>query len=701
MSRTLVAHEQPLSKIFSDDYVFTIPGYQRPYSWTTEQARELLDDLHSFMKGGGDSLGEMPPYFLGSIVLIKQDALPSATVVDGQQRLTTLTLLLSAIRASVPDAKARSGLSKLIYDQGDVILNTDNHYRLTLRERDRDFFREYIQHEGGINTLVAIDQALPDSQHNLRENARLFMARLGEMQEEERIRLAQFIATRCYLVTVCTPDIDSAYRIFNVLNSRGLDLSATDILKAEIIGKVAAEKRERFTEAWEGIEDDLGREDFGNLFSHIRMIYRKAKPQGTLLKEFREHVSYASPEAFMEKTLLPLAEAYEEITDATYTSQKGAEAVNTCFYWLKRIEFTDWMPPALAFMSLHRNAPDKMLNFFQELERLVYAMLIGRWGVNERIERFSSLTKAVEAGDDLWQEGSPLLMTKAEKGDVYLELIGPLYSTHSSRALSLLLLRLDSLLSGGGASYNFDVITVEHVLPQKPQSGSTWLEWFPNEPLRQHWVHRLGNLALLTRKKNSAANNYDFERKKKAYFTKGGVSPFAITTQVLADAQWRPETVEKLHMERLALLEKYLTLEDRVMPAVSPLQASKIKTAVPGSMLVDLDRLFYCKGSDSNATARCTSDGLLVLKGSSGRAGITESLKEHAYRGLRDTLLGQGVIVETADGRIRFEVDHLFKAPSAAAVAVMGRAANGWVEWKDANGMTLRDACGVTVEESE
>lgn len=699
MSRTLVAHEQPIAKIFSDDYVFSIPGYQRPYAWTTEQARELVDDLYTFMKNSGEALGDMPPYFLGSIVLIKADNLPATTVVDGQQRLTTLTLLLSAIRANVSDVGARSGLSKLIYEQGDVILNTENHYRLTLRERDKDFFRQYVQHEGSITRLVALDQELPDSQNNLRQNARLFMEYLDKIPETDRIRLAQFIATRCFLVTVCTQDIDSAYRIFNVLNSRGLDLSATDILKAEIIGKVAADKRDRFTEAWETIEDDLGRDDFGNLFSHIRMIYRKAKPQGTLLKEFREHVAYASPEDFMQHILLPLASAYEEISNTTYTSQKNADVVNTNLYWLNRIEFKDWMPPALVFLSQHREDPEKVAAFFRELERLVYAMLIGRWGINERIERLSALTSAIQGNKELFDEGSPLLLTKAEKGDVYEALTGPLYKTHSARALSLLLLRLDSLLSGGGASYNYDVITVEHVLPQNPQENSTWLSWFPSEELRQHWVHRLGNLALLTRKKNSAANNFDFDRKKKAYFTKGGVSPFAITTQVLADTEWHPEIVERLHAERLTALEGHLGLEDRIMPAQTILPVTPPKAAAQSSLFVDIDRPFYCKGSGADATARCTAEGLWVLKGSTGRLEETASLKDHAYSGLRDTLLAQGVIVQTADGRIRFEVDHLFKVPSAAASAVMARAANGWTEWRDAQGMTLRDACGLSAEE--
>jgi uncharacterized protein with ParB-like and HNH nuclease domain len=103
LTHTLTAKEQSLAKIFSDDYVFTIPGYQRPYSWGTEQAEELVGDLLSALADAPAQLSDAPPYFLGSIVLIKADAIPDTTVVDGQQRLTTLTLLLSAIRATVKD----------------------------------------------------------------------------------------------------------------------------------------------------------------------------------------------------------------------------------------------------------------------------------------------------------------------------------------------------------------------------------------------------------------------------------------------------------------------------------------------------------------------------------------------------------------------------------------------------------------------
>jgi len=106
------------------------------------------------------------------------------------------------------------------------------------------------------------------------------------------------------------------------------------------------------------------------------------------------------------------------------------------------------------------------------------------------------------------------------------------------------LLRLDESLSEGGASYDYPIITVEHVLPQSPSEGSKWLEWWPEEETRFEYVHRLGNLALLSRRKNSQAQNFEFERKKSEYFRHGGVSPYALTTQVLNEKEWTPQVVE-------------------------------------------------------------------------------------------------------------------------------------------------------------
>lgn len=371
MTHTLTAKEQSLAKIFSDDYVFTIPGYQRPYSWGTEQAQELLDDLLGALAVAPAQLSQATPYFLGTIVLIKGDSSPEATVVDGQQRLTTLTLLLSAIRATVISPEVQADITSCIYAKGSLVTQTLPRYRLSLRDRDLEFFRKNVQHEGGLHALVQLSTVLPGAQARLRANAKAFLNALAKLHQNEVMRLVQFIVTRCYLVTVATPDLDSAYRIFGVLNSRGLDLSATDILKAEIIGGVEPSLRDSYTKKWEDEEEDLGRDEFNELFGHIRMIYRKAKPQGTLLKEFKEHVAPAErPQLFVDDILLPMAQAFSELRQADYASQRHAEQVNECLRWLNRLEFKDWLPPAIAYWVRFRQEPDAVVHFVRDLERL-------------------------------------------------------------------------------------------------------------------------------------------------------------------------------------------------------------------------------------------------------------------------------------------------------------------------------------------
>lgn len=677
MIHTLTAKEQSLAKIFSDDYVFTIPGYQRPYAWGTEQAQELLDDLLGALAAAPAQLSEAAPYFLGSIVLIKSEASPEATVVDGQQRLTTLTLLLSAIRATVGSPAMQADITGCIYEKGNLVKGTQARYRLSLRERDRDFFREHVQHEGGLPTLALLETKLPDAQGRLCANAKVLMEGLAQLPESELVRLVQFVITRCYLVTVSTPDLDSAYRIFGVLNSRGLDLTATDILKAEIIGGIEPKDRDAYTEKWEDAEEDLGRDEFGDLFSHIRMVYRKAKPKGTLLKEFKEHVAPAQqPRRFVDEILLPMAQAFGELRDADYASQRHAEQVNEHLRWLNRLEYNDWVPPSLVFFVRHRQQPDTVLSFFRDLERLGYSMLVRKTGANDRIERFSALTGSIETGRDLFAAESPLQLSPEEQHATYSALSGPIYENLAPRALAVLLLRLDHLLSDKSASYQHEVVSVEHVMPQQPAPNSQWSAWVPEPAAHQQWVHRLGNLALLSRKKNSSASNRDFAWKKTSYFTKGGISSFALTTQVLQHAEWRVEVMQQRQETMLKTLEEHWRLQDR-----------KSKTELAKTALADLagaaDAVVFELRSSRHglaAVAQVNGGTFSVLAGS--QAKLEGSRDPQSYSQLREELRTSGALALAEDGsHLVFARDTHFSSPSAASSTVLGRADNGRNSW--------------------
>jgi hypothetical protein len=133
---------------------------------------------------------------------------------------------------------------------------------------------------------------------------------------------------------------------------------------------------------------------------------------------------------------------------------------------------------------------------------------------------------------------------------------GPLY--RKSRVCRPVLQRLDETLSSGGAEYEEALVSIEHVLPQTVDSGGEWEELFPDEDVRADWTHRLANLVLLTRRINTRASNWPFQRKKDEYF-KGadGTTPFHITQQVQGERSWTVDVLERRQSDltnRLAVL---------------------------------------------------------------------------------------------------------------------------------------------------
>ena len=540
---TIKAEEKQLGRIFSDDFLFAIPDYQRPYAWTTDQCGELLEDLRTAASEDATS-----SYFLGSIVLIKDPNEAPAEVVDGQQRLTTLTILFCVLRELAGADGHGDELDTYVRARGKPLAGIEDRFRLSLRERDRDLFRENVQHIGSLEPFVNGHMYLPDSQRRIRENAGYLWEELVKADQTECERLAKFLIRNCYLVVVSASDQESAYRIFSVMNDRGLNLSPTDILKAEVIGGIAADRRSAYTNEWEAIEEDLGREDFRDLFAHIRMIHVKSKARGNLTREFREGVlQTVSGAEFIDGTLTPMANAYRIVSRAAYESTANPGRVNHHLRHLGRIDNFDWIPPAMTFFCQHRHDHEMLVAFARDLERLAYSMFILRWNINSRIGRYSGLLQEIEQHANLYAEASRLQLSEEEKHAVREALDGPIYL--QTRVCLPLLLRLDSLLAEPGATYERNVLSVEHVLPQTPREHSVWLDWFPDPEHREIWTHRLANLVLLSRRKNSQAQNFDFERKKNEYFRRNGVATFAVTSQVLDRQVWTPEVLAQRQEE--------------------------------------------------------------------------------------------------------------------------------------------------------
>jgi hypothetical protein len=556
MSKKISGAEYPLAKIFSSDFDYSIPTYQRPYAWTELQAGELFSDLYDFFLKEKDDT-----YFLGSIVLIKEEGNPNAEVIDGQQRLTTLTILLAALTSHF-EGELRADFESYIREPGRASQGLKPKPRLALRERDRQFFADYVQGLR-LNDLVALDPAQVDneSQRNIRRNAELFMQRIDAYFGDDTPRLVEFgsfLVQRCFLVAVSSPSQQSAFRVFSVLNSRGLDLLPTDIIKSDIIGRIAPAKQDEYTEAWEELEVETGRDGFAEVFGHIRMIYAKEKARRALLDEFREKVIAKVPSAenLVTKVVQPYAEAYLIAKQCQYTSTSNAAQVNALLHWLNRIDNSDWLPSAMKFLADKAADAGYVFWFFRKLERLASFMHVCAYDVNMRIERYASVLHALEKPHSMKSPIAEIELADLEKDAMQRTLNGDIYLM-TARRRNYLLLRLDSFLSDGAASYDPTLLTIEHVLPQTVATGSQWEKLWPSSDEQHTWVHRLANLVPLNQRRNSAAQNYDFDAKKKAYFVgRSGVSSYVLTTQVLNTQDWTPDVVQKRQTDLLTLLQE-------------------------------------------------------------------------------------------------------------------------------------------------
>jgi hypothetical protein len=559
------AHEFAITDVFSDRYAFEIPPYQRPYAWETEQARDLLNDISDAMDNTAVSGGI---YFIGSIVLIKLPNDPLAKVIDGQQRLTTLTILLSVLRDLTKDDERRLERRAYIFQKADPDRGTKAKYRLLLRDKDRGFFLKYIQNPGATDQLPD-SKILQGSEQRIAGNAHYIRRTLEALSEDRRNKLFAFIIQRCFLVVVAVPTAQTARRIFTVLNTRGMDLAPTDILKADLLDRASGQEV-ALANRWEAVEDELGRDSFVELFTHIRMIYERDKPRIALEDGFPVQVTpfKADADKFISDILEPTSDAYTLLKDSkviqSQFGEKAAKAVSS----LQRIDNKDWMPPALLRIW-KRTAEDAVAvaDFLIRLERLAYFLFVTRADINERIARFSAVMDEFQPRPNREPVSQGLALSQKEQDRFLSALSGPLYSL--TRVCRPVLERLDESLAAGGATYD-TLVSIEHVLPQTVEKGSEWEKLIPDESKRNEWTHRIGNLVLLTHRINSSASNWDFKTKKAKYFqSKNGAVTFALTYRVLQTDAWTLSTLEKNQKELIEKLQEVWQLSSQNASASS------------------------------------------------------------------------------------------------------------------------------------
>lgn len=576
-----------ISEIMNENKQYVIPFYQRPYAWDTTNVEELIDDLITHMETY-DINEKSPEYFLGSIV-VYSDKDNKLQIIDGQQRILTLNILFSILvdlYGDVCTGGARTIAtelwSRLVTEESMINVNVKKGYRLELKTKEDDnFFKKYICTKDGINKLVtdkALDNdfdKLSETCQNILRNTRAMYDKIKEMGEKKALKLVTVLISKCRMILVVSQNESMAFRIFSILNDRGKSLSFVDILKASIISAIPENDRLDYAEKWESFEKEAGRDKFQNIFTHIRMLKVRDKAKSSVKEELDRYVvPEKQPQKFVNDVLEPLVNNYQKITKAKFC--EDSKRINNLLEWLGRIDNIDWQPAALLLLSNFSGDKALLEQYLGKLERLAAMMFINRYNVNQRIARYREVLEQVYNPVEAFASGEKyvfefdadaleqaLALKPKEQVDLIKNLNADVYN---NRAAQYILLRLNSTFIDDSQKTEYGTITIEHILPQIPSADSEWMKIFPNEIERRGLTNILGNLCLLSRRKNAQAQNYIFSKKKDEYFlTDGKSTSFEITRRLKDEEKWDKETIEKAQTEGIRRFTELWELDAKLL----------------------------------------------------------------------------------------------------------------------------------------
>lgn len=532
-----IKSEKILVKDIFSTMWFRIPEYQRPYIWGKDEINDLLDDLTFAQTEKPDQ-----EYFLGSFVFQAKRAgstpdlqYDENDLLDGQQRMTTLLMLFACIRDMCDDPDVQDACISSIFQKGNTIKKIPERTRITfaIRASVQDFINTYVKKANATletEVLNQIAQSKEDPSLRNMATAILEIQRYLTENDVDLIKFLTFLSNNVLLIYVATEDLDDAFRLFMILNDRGVPLRNSDILKSQNLGALQTEdEKKKYAKLWEDSEGELG-DDFDRFLNYIRTILVKEKARLSLLDEF-EHKIYNPREkdkatgqpkpALLKKgkETFELIERYLNVYNTLFENDNYGHTGNTFRFdnllkvMLKGLPSTDWVPPLLKYYE--KFGYKKIMPFLELLDNKFSADWIVQYTPTMRIENMNQLIKTIE---------------NASTADVVLDDAGFSFdqdslvqainsAVYGRRFTRYLLLKLDYLYHDDSHKMSIETLSVEHILPQHPADDSQWKKDFTDQQ-REEWTDRLGNLVLISTRKNTSQGRLDYAGKKERYFTK-------------------------------------------------------------------------------------------------------------------------------------------------------------------------------------
>lgn len=560
------------------DWWFRVPDYQRPYVWGVDQVNDLLDDVSQWQILRPDS-----EYFFGSIVLQRRNdnGYVEYDLLDGQQRLSTCLMAHAVARDLTKNELLKVSCRKTIFQQGNPFDNIPERFRIVydIRDEVQDFANRFIKADEGTNDETGLKQAQSSNDLSVRNMAsalleiRRFFTSEGSPDLET---FFQFFRNKVLMVYVASPNLDDAFRMFTVLNDRGMKLRGSDILKTLNLRALShnnADDRERrkWARYWEDLEGELG-DDFDVFLSQLRAVLVKDKARLSLLQEFEDNIyaprvydkqrkEYQSRPPLLQPGLDTFRfieryhKHYQQLLQGNNYHLDNSWRFDNLIVLLDQTSQADfWLPPLLRYRDVFGDK--RIVDFLHRLENKFCGDWVTSQTPTDRITAMNKITAEIDAVSDnsslnVDQRIVTLLASSVFDYDrdrfrAILEREG----IYSRRFARYLLFKLDVLYASPDTRLQTpSQMSVEHVLPQTPEVNSQWCRDFTLEE-RAIWTDRLGNLVLLSRRKNSSQGRLNFPDKKAKYF-KNNVEIFPHSVRVMQVDRWDLDTLKAHHREAI------------------------------------------------------------------------------------------------------------------------------------------------------
>jgi uncharacterized protein with ParB-like and HNH nuclease domain/predicted transport protein len=532
-----------ITQLLNGTIQFNVPVYQRDYSWGTQQCDKLLDDIISIAQRPEDA-----PYFLGSFVYIvtpnAQAGTPKFILIDGQQRLTTLTILIISLRNRLIEIGDEEGINMARRLQGELLINEhrngDDRYKVILRRNDREFLIRLVNSENNADGEVS----------RIQENYSYF-SELLRRDDVDIDSICRGIGRLAVVHISLSVTEDDPQGIFESLNSTGVDLSQSDLIRNYVLMCLGDEAQTMlYVNYWEPIERCFGQRQKTEFDKFVRDYLTLQLGLSRAIKP--DHI-YSSFRIFLqnEKKIKELKDILEDLLKNArfyekfnFNKEKNS-ALGAALLRLRRL--TEVASPIIMVLygclDSNKITREGFIEAVTLLESYVIRRAVCDLPSKSLGQIFVSLAKKIDEENAL--ESIKIFLYRLGGRRRYpskIEFIEALQSrdVYDMRICRYLLERLAN--RGNEEVVMSENISIEHVLPQNKELNADWINMLGENyrEVQERYIHRLGNLTLTGYNASYSDRSFDEKKNRSHGFLESQIS---LNVWIRNQDKWDADTI--------------------------------------------------------------------------------------------------------------------------------------------------------------